>query len=67
MHIPVYSCNSYNLIYLLDNVKSMNPKTTERDTTASASGYDCEPEAISSAVPLHYDNLSDVLSHSEPT
>lgn len=69
MHIPVYYWNSYYLIYLLDNFRSIDPKTTESesDTTASASGCDCEPKAISSAVPLHYDNLSDVLSHSEQT
>lgn len=70
MHIPVYSWNSYNLIYLLDNFRSIEPNKTksETDTTTSASvsGSDCEPdcEAVSSAVPLDW---FDVLAHSEPT
>lgn len=53
---------------MLDNFRSIDPKTTESesDTTASASGSgsDCEPVAVSSAVPLDW---FDVLSHSEPT
>lgn len=68
-----YSCIflKFNyLIYLLDNFRSIDPKTTEieSDTTASGSGSvslsDCESEAVSSAVPLDW---FDVLSHSEPT
>lgn len=55
---------------MLDNFRSIDPKTTESesDTTVSASGSgsgsDCEPVAVSSAVPLDW---FDVLSHSEPT
>lgn len=53
---------------MLDNFRSIDPKTTESesDTTVSASGSgsDCEPVAVSAAVPLDW---FDVLSHSEPT
>lgn len=54
---------------MLDSFRIIDPKTTESDNTGSASvsGSDCEPKAVSSAVPLHYDNLFNVLSHSEPT
>lgn len=66
MHIPVYFWNSYNLIYLVDNFRSIHPKTieSESDTTTSASVSDCEHEEVSLALPLDW---FDVLSHSEPT
>lgn len=68
MYMPVYSLNSYNLIYLLDNFRSIEPNKTESetDTTTSASGSEPDCGAVSSAVPLDW---FDVLAHSdsEPT
>lgn len=40
--MDAYSWNSYNFIYLFDMISSIDPITIESDTTAIASGSDCE-------------------------